>query len=160
MNAEWGYGLVKTLHIVFVTSWFAGLFYLPRIFVNLAAVDATTTPGEPARQPGRPDAERERLLGMARRLYRFMLPLAVLAVVFGFVLFLGYGIGLGPRSGWMHAKLALVLVLIGYHHGCGRLLAAFEKGANRHAERWYRLFNEAPVVLLLIVVGLVVIKPF
>ena len=139
---------VKTAHIVFVTSWFAGLFYLPRIFVNLAMVAKESL------------AERERLILMARRLYRFMLPLAVLALATGLWLWLGEGIGRGPGNGWLHAKLALVLLLAGYHHACGRLLRRFELGNNRHGDRWYRIFNELPVLLLVAVVALVVVKPF
>ena len=99
----------KVLHIVMVTSWFAGLFYLPRIYVNLAQVD-----------PKGSTAEYQRLVGMSQRLYRFMLPLATLAVLTGLVLYVGFGIGMG--AGWMHVKLTCVLLLIGYHHGCGRLL--------------------------------------
>ncbi|CAG9176325.1 hypothetical protein LMG23992_03234 [Cupriavidus laharis] len=137
---------VKALHIVFVVSWFAGLFYLPRIFVNLAMET------EPAGM--------QRLLLMARKLYRFMTMLAVPAVVFGLWLYLGYGIGRGPGQGWMHAKLALVLVLIGYHHGCGRLLKKFEAGGNTRSHTFYRWFNELPVLVLLAVVILVVVKPF
>ncbi|OUM04170.1 CopD family protein [Variovorax sp. JS1663] len=139
---------VKSLHIVFVASWFAGLFYLPRIFVNLAMV------------PPESVAERERLLLMARKLWRFTTFLAVPAVGFGLWLWLGYGIGRGPGSGWMHAKLALVLAVIGYHHGCGVLLRKFVAGQDRRSERWYRWFNEAPVLLLLVIVVLVVVKPF
>jgi putative membrane protein len=134
--------VVKALHILFVTSWFAGLFYLPRIFVNLAMEDAPVA--------------RDRLLLMARKLYRFMTILAVPALALGLWLWLGYGIG----GGWMHAKLALVIVLIGYHHGCGRLLAKFEAGTNTRSHKWYRWFNELPVVVLLAVVLLVVMKPF
>ena len=89
----------------------------------------------------------ERLLLMARKLYRFMLPLAVLALATGLWLWLGYGVGRGPGNGWLHAKLALVLLLVGYHHGCGRLLRGFERGRNRRSHRWYRLFNEVPVLL-------------
>jgi len=137
---------VKTFHIVFIASWFAGLFYLPRIFVNLAMET------EPAGM--------QRLLLMARKLYRFMTMLAVPAVVFGLWLYLGYGIGRGPGQGWMHAKLALVLVLIGYHHGCGRLLKKFEAGGNTRSHTFYRWFNELPVLVLLAVVILVVVKPF
>jgi putative membrane protein len=133
---------VKSLHIVFVTAWFAGLFYLPRIFVNLAQ---ETEP-----------AARARLLGMARRLYRFMTLLALPALGFGLWLWLGYGIG----GGWMHAKLALVVALIGYHHACGRLLRDFEQGRNSRSHVWYRWFNEAPVLLLAAVVILAVVKPF
>jgi putative membrane protein len=135
---------IKAFHIVFVASWFAGLFYLPRIFVNLAMV------------PTESEAERARLLLMARKLYRFMLPLAALALALGLWLWLGYGIS----GGWMHAKLTLVLVLIGYHHGCGRLLKKFEAGSNTHSHVWYRVFNEVPVLLLIAVCILVVVKPF
>jgi putative membrane protein len=135
---------VKSLHIIFVTSWFAGLFYLPRILVNLAMVDASSV------------AERDRLLLMSRKLYRFMGPLMVLALVFGLWLWLGYGIG----GGWMHAKLALVVVLIGYHLACGAMLRRFERGENRRSHVWYRWFNEAPVMLLVASVLLVVLKPF
>ena len=137
---------VKAFHILFVTSWFAGLFYLPRIFVNLAMeTDAASV---------------KRLLLMARKLFRFMTMLAVPAVVFGLWLFLGYGIGRGAGQGWMHAKLALVLVLIGYHHGCGVLLRKFERGVNTRSHTFYRWFNELPVLVLLAVVILVVVKPF
>lgn len=135
---------VKTLHIVFMASWFAGLFYLPRIFVNLAL---ETEP-----------AARARLLLMARKLYRFMAPLAVLTIVFGLWLWLGVGVGKG--SGWIHAKLTIVLGLVAYHHWCGRRLAAFDAGRNTHGHLWYRWFNEVPVVALLAAVALVVVKPF
>jgi putative membrane protein len=135
---------IKAFHIIFVTSWFAGLFYLPRILVNLAmlAPDA--------------QAERARLLLMARKLYRFMMPLMLLALVLGLWLWLGYGI----TGGWMHAKLALVVGLIGYHHMCGGMIRRFERGENRHSHVWYRWFNEVPVLVLIAVVLLVVLKPF
>ncbi len=139
---------VKSLHIVFIASWFAGLFYLPRIFVNLAMV------------PPESVAERARLLLMARKLLRFTTFLAVPALVFGLWLWLGYGIGRGPGNGWMHAKLALVLVTIGYHHACGRLLRKLASGQSQRSHRWFRWFNEAPVFLLLGIVILVVVKPF
>jgi putative membrane protein len=135
----------KALHIVFVVSWFAGLFYLPRIFVNLAMESDTTTT--------------TRLLLMARKLYRFTTILAVPALVFGAAL-LSYGFGRGPGNGWLHAKLVLVVLLIGYHHACGLLLKKFERGANRRTHKWYRWFNEVPVLLLLAIVILVVVKPF
>ena len=137
---------VKAFHILFVISWFAGLFYLPRIFVNLAMETEA--------------ASVQRLLLMARKLFRFMTILAVPAVVFGLWLYLGYGIGRGTGQGWMHAKLALVLVLIGYHHGCGVLLRKFERGANTRSHTFYRWFNELPVLVLLAIVILVVVKPF
>jgi putative membrane protein len=137
---------IKSLHIVFVISWFAGLFYLPRILVNLAQeTDAAAT---------------QRLLLMARKLYRFMTLLALPALAFGLWLFLIYGIGKGPGNGWLHAKLALVIVLIGYHHACGSLLKKFENGRNTRSHTWYRWFNEVPVLILLAIVILVVVKPF
>ena len=135
---------VKSFHIVFVTSWFAGLFYLPRIFVNLAMA--------------RDGAERERLLLMARKLWRFMQPLMLLALGLGLWLWLGWGIGRG--SGWMHAKLAGVALLLGYHHVCGRMLARLADGSDHRSHVWYRWFNEAPVLLLVAIVVLVVVKPF
>ncbi len=137
---------VKALHIVFIASWFAGLFYLPRIFVNLAQeTDAAAT---------------TRLLRMARKLYRFMSILAVPALLFGLWLFMVYGIGRGPGNGWMHAKLFVVVLLIGYHHACGVLLRKFEGGRNARSHVFYRWFNEIPVLLLLAAVVLVVVKPF
>ncbi|MEN9904866.1 MAG: hypothetical protein RLZZ555_1431, partial [Pseudomonadota bacterium] len=119
---------IKSLHIVFVASWFAGLFYLPRIFVNLAMV-------EPGSQ-----AERDRLLLMARKLARFMTLLALPALGFGLWLWLVYGFG----GGWMHAKLLLVVLLLGYHHACLRILKGFERGNNRRSHVWFRWFNEVP----------------
>lgn len=147
-----GYLWAKALHIVFVTSWFAGLFYLPRIFVNLAMIDASGG----ARDGG--SAERERLMLMAGKLYRFMGPLMVLALAFGLVLWLYYGMGAG--AGWMHAKLAIIVLLVIYHLWCGRLLGGFRTGAGRLSHVWFRWFNEVPVLALLTVVILVVIKPF
>jgi putative membrane protein len=137
---------VKAFHIVFVVSWFAGLFYLPRLFVNLAMV------------PGGSSAERERLLLMARKLLRFTTMLAVPAVVLGLWLWLGYGIGSG--AGWLHAKLLIVVLTIGYHHACAVLLRQLAAGTSRHGHRWYRWFNELPVLFLLGAVILVVVKPF
>ncbi|HSV54108.1 MAG TPA: CopD family protein [Burkholderiaceae bacterium] len=139
---------VKSLHIVFVASWFAGLFYLPRIFVNLALV----APGSVA--------ERERLLLMARKLLRFSTVLAVPALGLGLWLWLGYGIGRGPGNGWLHAKLAVVMLAVGYHHACAVLLRQIAAGRDRHGHVWYRWFNEAPVLLMLCAVVLVVVKPF
>lgn len=135
---------IKAFHIVFVASWFAGLFYLPRIFVNLAMVPADSS------------AERERLLLMAHKLYRFMLPLAVLALALGTWLWLGYGFA----GGWLHAKLALVVLLIGYHYACGRILRQFQSDVARRSHVWFRFFNEAPVLMLIAVCILVVVKPF
>lgn len=135
---------IKALHIVMVTSWFAGLFYLPRIYVNLAQETD--------------DSAQQRLLGMAHRLYRFMTPLALLAIALGLWLWLGYGIGRG--QGWMHAKLLGVLALVIYHLSCGRVLRTFAAHANVRSHRFYRWYNEIPVLLLLLVVILVVVRPF
>jgi putative membrane protein len=134
--------VVKALHIVFVVSWFAGLFYLPRLFVNHAMVSDPAT--------------RERLALMEHKLYRFMTPLGILAVVLGFGLWFGYGY----TGGWLHAKTALVSLLIGYHLYCGHLMREFAAGRNRRSHRWFRVFNEVPVLVLVAVVFLVVLKPF
>ena len=139
---------VKSFHIVFVASWFAGLFYLPRIFVNLAMVP----PGS--------SAERERLLLMARKLMRFTTLLAVPAVALGLWLWAGYGIGWGPGNAWMHAKLALVLLVLGYHHACGVQLRKISAGESQRSHVWFRWFNELPVLMLTAIVVLVVVKPF
>jgi protoporphyrinogen IX oxidase len=143
---------VKAFHIIFVASWFAGLFYLPRIFVNLAHVQADMTNTHPG--------ERMRLLLMARKLLRFTTVLAVPALVLGLWLWLGYGIGKGPGNAWMHAKLLTVVLAIGYHHGCAILLRKFEQDTNTRSHVWYRWFNELPVFLLTAAVVLVVVKPF
>ena len=134
---------IKTFHIVLITSWFAGLFYLPRIFVNLA-------------DEKNPDAY-ARLLGMADRLYRFMTILAVPALLLGLTLWLYFGVGTGDI--WMHAKLFFVLLLIAYHHICYSLLKKFRAGANTKSGIWYRWFNEVPVILLVVIVALVIFKP-
>lgn len=136
--------VLKALHISMVVAWFAGLFYLPRIFVNLAMVPPDST------------AERERLLLMANKLYRFMTPLGILAVLLG----LGLWFGFGFSGGWLHAKVALVVVLVVYHWHCRRLLKAFEAGQCKHSHVWFRFYNELPVLLLFAVVFLVVLKPF
>ncbi len=141
-----GYLWIKTLHIVLVASWFAGLFYLPRIFVNMA-------------KENNPDVQTV-LSGMAHRLYRFMTILAVPAVLLGLWMYIGYGVGMGPGSAWMHIKLLLVLLIIGYHHGCGVILKKFDQGKNTRSHIFYRWFNEFPVLILLAVTALVVIKPF
>ena len=133
---------IKSLHIVFIVSWFSGLFYLPRLFVNLADVqDVATT---------------ERLLMMSRKLYRFSSLLMVPAVGLGLWLWLGYGFA----GGWLHAKLLLVVLALGYHHACRALLRKFERFENKRSERWFRVFNESAVLLFTAIVVLVVVKPF
>jgi putative membrane protein len=136
---------IKALHVFFVVGWFAGLFYLPRIFVNLAQVPEA-------------GAERDRLLLMAGKLYRFSGILEVGTLVFGLCLWLYYGVGAGEA--WMHAKLTLVVLLVGFQHVCGAQLRRFRAGTNRHGHVWFRWFNEVPTLLLLAIVTLVVVKPF
>lgn len=139
---------IKAFHLVFIASWFAGLFYLPRIFVNLAMVPADS------------HAERERLLLMARKLYRFANVLMVVALALGFWLWLGYGAGRFAGTGWLHVKLVLVLGVIGYQHVCRAHLRRFEQLANRRSHRWFRVFNEVTVLLFIAIVVLAVVKPF
>lgn len=137
---------LKALHIVFVVTWFAGLFYLPRLFVYHAALPPTDSAG----------AERFKI--MERRLFSMMTVGGVLAVLFG-----GATLGQVPgflQAGWMHAKLTLVAGLIGYHVWCYRLLLAFRHDRNQRSERWYRGFNEVPTLFLFGIVILVVVKPF
>ena len=135
---------VKAFHIIFVASWFAGLFYLPRIFVNLAMV----TPGSVS--------ERERLIGMAQRLLRFTTILAVPALGLGVWLWLGWGFA----GGWLHAKLALVTGVMAYHYSCAVLLRQLVADTSQHSHRWFRWYNELPVLMLTAIVILVVVKPF
>lgn len=136
--------IVKVLHLWMVVSWFAGLFYLPRIFVNLAMVE----PGSVA--------ERDRLLLMAGKLYRFMTPIGLLAIALGLWLWFGFDFA----GGWLHAKTALVLLLVIYHAYCGRLLRTFRAGQNERSHVWFRWFNEMPVLVLLAATYLAVLKPF
>jgi len=139
---------VKAFHIVFTASWFAGLFYLPRILVNLAMV------------PGDSHAERERLLLMGHKLDRFTNILMAVALVLGTWLWLGYGAGRFAGSGWLYAKLALVVVVIGYQHMCRSHLRRFEQFSNRRSHRWFRVFNEVSVLLFIGIVVLAVVRPF
>jgi putative membrane protein len=134
---------VKALHIIFMVTWFAGLFYLPRLFVYHAQSEDRVS--------------QERFKVMERKLYYgIMAPGAVLTVVFGLWLWLGYGFS----GGWLHAKLALVAVLVAYHLWCGKLLVDFRHDRNAKSHVWFRWFNEFPVLILFAVVILVVVKPF
>ena len=136
---------VKAFHIVAVVTWFAAIFYLPRLFVYHASTDDTVGS--------------ERFKVMERKLYRgIMNPSAAVAVILGvWLLWLNPG---WLTQGWMHVKLALVAVLIIYHFWCGKLLRDFRDDRNRHSHVWYRVFNELPVLLLVAIVVLVVVKPF
>jgi putative membrane protein len=134
---------IKSLHLLFVVAWFAGLFYLPRLYVYHAqSSDAVSL---------------ERFKVMERKLYRgIMTPCMVLTLVFGTWLWLGYGF----RGGWLHAKLALVVVLVAYHFWLGKLRQDFARDANKRSHVFYRWINELPLVLLAGIVVLVVVKPF
>ena len=134
---------LKALHVVFVVTWFAGLFYLPRLFVYHVAT---------AEQPGR-----ARFIVMERRLYFIMSIGAVLALSFGLAMVMAAPALLA--AGWLRAKLLLVVALVGYHGWCYRLMLSLRAGATPHSQRWYRLFNEVPGVLLLGIVILAVVKP-
>ena len=134
---------LKAFHVVFVVTWFAGLFYLPRLFVYHAAT-----------------ADREglaRFVVMERRLFFIMSLGALLAVLFGLAMIAAAPGYLG--QGWMRAKLLLVAALVGYHGECYRLMLALRDGESRHSQRWYRLFNEVPSLLLIAIVILAVVKP-
>ncbi len=137
-----GYLWVKSFHIFFVVSWFAGLFYLPRLFVNHAM----------AKEP----AEIARLTLMEGKLYRFMTPLGVLALLFGLWLWFGFGFS----GAWLNIKVALVVLLIAYHLYCGQLVKQFAANTNQRSHVFFRWFNEFPVLILLAVIILVVVKPF
>jgi putative membrane protein len=136
---------IKALHIVSVVCWFAGLFYLPRLFVYHAQSEDTIS--------------RERFAIMERKLYRgIMGPAMIATFIFGIWL-----IVLSPgwmSQGWLHAKLALVVLLTGYHHVCGAQMKRFARGENTRSHVFFRWFNEIPVLILLAVVILVVVKPF
>jgi putative membrane protein len=134
---------LKAFHVVFLVTWFAGLFYLPRLFVyHVAASDAVS---------------RDRFVVMERRLFVMTTIGAVLTLVFGMLM-----VGLAPAymaQGWLHAKLTLVLLVIGYQAWCLALMHALRDGRNRHSQRWFRLFNEVPGLLLIGIVILAVVKP-
>jgi len=136
---------VKALHIIFMVTWFAGLFYLPRLFVYHAMTEDQTG--------------RERFKVMERKLYfGIMAPGAVLTIAFGLWLWLGWF--QGAFGAWLHVKLALVALLVAYHLWCGKLLADFRNDRNTRSHIWLRWFNEVPVLFLIIIVILVVVKPF
>lgn len=139
------YPWFKLLHLFFIISWFAGLFYLPRIYVNLAQVEDTGS------------AEYRRLLEMSQRLMRFMTPLGIGAALFGILIPFATGWWV---YGWVHLKLTLGLLLLAYHAYCARLLHDFTARCNRRSHKWYRVFNEIPVLMMIAALYLVIFKPF
>ncbi|PBQ20941.1 TIGR00701 family protein [Pseudomonas congelans] len=137
---------IKALHVISMVCWFAALFYLPRLFVYHSMSEDTVS--------------RERFVVMERKLYRgIMTPAMIATLVFG-----GWLISFDPSGyfsqGWMHAKLALVVLLIGYHHVCGAQVKRFACGENGRSHVFYRWFNEIPVLILIAIVILVIVKPF
>jgi len=137
---------VKAFHIIFMVAWFAGLFYLPRLFVNHAMAEEEDV--------------KARLMLMERKLYRFITPWMLLTLVFGFWLLFDYAWTAYSQMLWLHVKLALVAALVVYHFYCGKLLRDFANDNNRHSHAWYRWFNELPVLVLFAAVILAVVKPF
>ena len=134
---------IKSFHIIFMVTWFAGLLYLPRLFVYHAISEDAPS--------------RERFKLMERKLfYGIMTPGAVLTIAFGLWLWLGYGF----YGGWLHAKMALVAALVAYHAYCGKLMVDFKRDRNRHGHVFYRWLNELPVVLLIAIILLVELQPF
>lgn len=135
---------LKAFHVVFVVTWFAGLFYLPRLFVyHTAASDEVSL---------------DRFCAMERRLFAMMTIGATLAIAFGLAMLIAAPSYL--QLHWLHAKLTLVILLVGYHVWCYQLMGALRNGTARHSQRWYRWFNEVPGLLLIGIVVLAVVKPF
>ena len=145
---------VKTFHIFFVVAWFAGLFYLPRIFVNLAIIFSDKN----IHRDNTRD-EYDRLILMGRKLYKFTHPIMILSIIFGVWLWVGYEIGFEREFGWMHTKLSIVVLLISYHIYCGKILRDFTNFKCKKSHIWFRIFNEVPVFLLFFTIYLVIFKP-
>ncbi len=137
---------VKAFHVIFMVTWFAGLFYLPRLFVYHAM--------------SKDEISNERFKIMERKLYRFTTPSMLLTIAFGTWLLVDYAWAAYSHMGWLHAKLALVALLIVFHFYCGKLVKDFQQDRNRRSHVFYRWVNEAPVPILLAVVILAIVKPF
>ncbi|SFV68086.1 Protoporphyrinogen IX oxidase, novel form, HemJ [hydrothermal vent metagenome] len=137
---------IKSFHIITVVTWFAALFYLPRLFVYHAMCQDKIS--------------LERFKVMERKLYYgIMMPSMVLTLVFGFVLLFSYGFHYFANAYWLHLKLLLVALLVGYHFYCGYLVSVFKNDINNKSDRFYRVLNELPVIVLIAIVILVVVKP-
>ena len=135
---------IKSFHIIFLVSWYAGLFYLPRLYVHHAMSEDSAT--------------RQRLEIMERKLFWFITPWAVLTIVFGVWLWVLQGWGF--HALWLNVKVLLVLPLVGFHVWCGRIMLQFRGNPNPHGHVWFRWFNEFPLLILVAAVLLVVLKPF
>ncbi len=136
----------KAFHVIFMVAWFAGIFYLPRLFVNHAETQST--------------AVANHLKGMEKRLLYFISPFAVLSVLLGIVLIYAYGYDWFITAKWLHIKLTLVIILLCYHAYCFHLLKIFAHDKNKRTGRFYRIFNEVPVLILFAVIILAYVKPF
>jgi len=136
---------IKAFHIIFLVSWFAGIFYLPRLFVNHAMTDS--------------DAVKEQLQGMEYRLYRFITPFAILTLILGLWMYFDYAQALYEHMYWLDIKLFLTALLYVYHIYCGIIIRNFKEGKNTRSHVFFRWFNEFPVLILFAVVILVVVKP-
>ena len=137
---------LKAFHVSFMVAWFAGIFYLPRLFVNHAETDKLDVI--------------EQLKGMERRLLLFVTPFAILTIVLGLVIIYHYGYQWFAVSTWLHVKITLVLALVIYHLYCFKLVKDFQQNKNTRSGKFYRLFNELPVFILFFVIILVYVKPF
>ena len=137
---------IKAFHIIFMVAWFAGIFYLPRLFVNHAMAEEEDV--------------KARLTLMEGKLYRFITPWMLLTIVFGLWLLFDYAWAAFSHMWWLHLKLALVVLLVGYHFYCGKIIRDFANNRCEHSHVWFRWFNELPVLVLFMVVILAVVKPF
>lgn len=137
---------LKVFHVFFMIAWFAGIFYLPRLFVNHAQSDERKVI--------------EQLKGMETRLLYFITPFAFLTIIFGILLIYQYGYQWFITAKWLHIKITFVLILVVYHAYCFKLLKTFKEDKNTRSSKFYRFFNEAPVIILLAIIILVYIRPF
>lgn len=137
---------IKAFHVIFMVAWFAGLFYLPRLFVNHAMTEHQAT--------------REQFKIMERKLYRFIMPWMLLTTGLGLWMLWDYAWAAYGHMLWLHIKLTLIVLLIGYHFYCGKLVKDFAEDRNQRSHVWYRWFNEFPVLLLFAIIILVIVKPW
>ncbi len=136
---------LKAFHVIFMVAWFAGIFYLPRLFVNHAETDSK--------------AVAEHLKGMEKRLLYFVTPFAILTVALGTALIFQYGYAWFVAAKWLHIKLTLVIFLLMYHGYCFKLVKTFREDKNTRSGKFYRIFNELPVLALFAIIILVYVKP-
>ncbi|MCJ8318955.1 MAG: CopD family protein [Colwellia sp.] len=137
---------LKAFHVIFMVAWFAGIFYLPRLFVNHAETQSTDVS--------------EQLKGMEKRLLYFITPFAILTVLLGGAIIYFYGYAWFVAAKWLHIKLTLVIFLLVYHGYCFKLVSTFQQDKNTRSGKFYRLFNEIPVLTLFAIIILAYVKPF